>query len=353
MVKDILGNVTEKSVVEFLEKLDKKGKIGPNPISGVEFSGSSIIDELDCDPSIAMNLFSQPTEFMYDEMDQVFVEVLNPNTNIIEKLYLFSDNKLPGFELMCEEIVNCLPEVTFDLECGGYASRQSEAASLYKIAVVNKLQEDQYSDEIDKILLEYDFSRMSSKYGVFEFTQLLQKVQEESDSISRIVLMCCTAKLVSERVKKDTSYKGILKEADAEKLKLLAEKDASINYKFNKLYEKASTAKEKIEIGELLAVERQEMLNQSFVTPEIVLLFSIYNLNQNAVPGRSKRKIRNSASEYVSELMTEGKIKDEISALEFKKKLISRAQKQFLSRMKTIRYKLWSDKKFDNILPKF
>lgn len=353
MVKDILGNVTEKSVIEFLEKLDKKTKIGPNPISGVEYSGSSIIDELDCDSSIAMKLFTQPTEFKYDEMDQVFVEVLNPETNITEKLYLYSDNKLPKFENMCEEVVNCLPDITFDLECGGYASRQSEASSLYKIAVVNKLQEDQYSDEIDKILLEYDFSRMCSKSGSFLFTQLLQKVQEESDSISRIVLMCCTAKLVSERIKKDTSYKGILKEADAEKLKFLAEKDAIINYKFNKLYEKATTAKEKIEIGELLAKERKELLNQDFVTSEVVLLFSIYNLNQNAVPGRAKRKIRNAASEYVSTLLSEGKIKDEINALEFKKKLISRAQKQFLSRMKTIRYKLWSDKKFDNLIPKF
>lgn len=194
---------------------------------------------------------------------------------------------------------------------------------------------------------------MCSKTGEFAFTKLLQKMQEEADSISRVVLMCCTSKLIGENVKKDTSYKGILKEADAEKLKLLVEENSSINFKFNNKYKNASTAKEKIEIGEDLAKERKRMLNQDFVTPDIVLLFSVYELTRNAIPGRAMRKIRSAASEHVSNLIEEGKIKDEIAGNEFKKKLISRAQKQFFSRMKILRYKLWRDGKRDKLIPKF
>lgn len=353
MAEDILGNNTEEAVVKFLDELDSKFNIGPKPISGVDFSGISIVDSLDCDAELAMSLFSRPTEFLYDEMDQVYINIHDPETNEAEKLYLFSDPKIPHFEDMCQQIILKLPEVTYDLECGGYASRQSEAAALYKVAVINKLQDCFYEREIKSILKDYDFSRMRDASGKFAFTELLQKIQEEADSISRVILMCCTSKLVSENVKKDTSYKGILKEADGERLRLLTEESASINFKYNKRYEGATTAREKIEIGEELAKEREAMLNQEYVTSDLIILFSIYELTQNAIPGRAKRRIRSAASEYVLDLQNKGILRDEISALEFKKKLIKRAQKQFLSRMKVIRYKLWSENKRENLIPKY
>lgn len=353
MVKDILGNETENAILAFLERLDKTDKIGPSPISGVNFSGVPLVDTLNCDRQQAEALFSHPTEFMYDEQDQVFINVFNESTKIEERIYITSDRSAPEFENICDEIVKKLPDVTYDLGGQGYVSRQAELAAIYKVAIVNKLQDDQYLSEIKLILRNYDFERICDEHGEFAFTKLLERVQEEADSVSRVILMCCTSKLVADRIKKDTSYRGILKVQDAEKLAYLAESNATINYKYNKLYGTARTAKEKIELGERLAEERKALLESEIVTPDILLLFSIYDLNQNAIPGRAKRKIRNAAARYVEELTSKGLMKDENTASEFKKKLIKRAQKQFLSRMKIIRYKLWADNKRENLIPKF
>lgn len=357
IMQDIIGNKTEEAVNFFLNKLDEDESLGPKPISGVNFCSNLISDSLECTDEIAKKLFSQPSIFMFDELDQVFLEVFNDDSNEFEKFYLISNQNDPSFSLVCEKIGSNLPEVTYDLECGGYPSRQNEAASLYKLAVVNKLQEGQYDEEIKTILSGYDFSRWVGRNGNYAFTELLQKVQEEADTISRVVLMCANTKLISDKVKKDTSYKGILKEEDAEKLRILAEEDARTNFLFNKKYEIAGSIKEKIQIGEELANKRVEFFSQKIFSPEISVLFSIYSLNQNAIPGKAKRKIRNAAGNYVLELTEQKLINDPESAAEFKKKLIIRAQKLFLSRMKQIRYVLWRDRTPDmdlsSLIPKF
>ena len=152
MVKDMSGNETESSVSKFLDDLDKKDNIGPKPISGVDYSGASIVELLDCDVEIAKKLFAQPSEFLYDESDQLYVNITDEVTGVNEKLYLFSDEKLPKFEEMCEEVVKKLPDVTYDLECGGYPTRQAEAGAIYKVAVINQLQESYYQGSIDNIL---------------------------------------------------------------------------------------------------------------------------------------------------------------------------------------------------------
>lgn len=354
---DSLGNSTEEAVIDFLSILDKNKALGPKPISGVSFTDLSIAETLDCDADIAMRLFTEPSIFKYDEFDQVYVEIEDENGGEMMKLYIVSDKFDPSFDLACEVIGERLIDVPYDIECGGYPSRQSEAASLYKIAIVNSLQEDNYKDDIMKALDGYDFNRWIGKDGNYVFTNLLQKVQEEADSVSRIILMCANNKLIADRIKKDTSYKGILKEEDAEKLNLLAKRDSSINSEFNQLYEKASNTKEKILIGEKLAEERAKNLSQPFCTNDIKVLFAIYSLNQNAIPGRAKRIIRNAANLYIDELCAKEYIKDKDSTSEFKKKLISRAQKLYLSRMKQIRYKLWRDRTPDtdlsSLIPKY
>lgn len=354
-MKDILGNNTEEAVLSFISKLDKDKRLGPHPIDNVSFGLSSIDEVLGCSSDIALKLFTEPSPFLYDEQDQIYIEVKNDDDDRIEKLYIISEKSNPSFDVMCERICESLPEITYDLECDGYPSRQCEAASLYKVMVINSLQENFYNKEINDLIDGYDFKNWICKNKNYGFTELLNKIQEEADTVSRIVIMCANNKLVADKIKKDTSYKGILKVEDAEQLRLLSEEDARINYRYNKMYERSSSIKEKILIGEQLAEERRIMLSKC--SSELNILFSIYNLNQNAVPGRAKRIIRNAASMYVNDLVSEGMIKNAESAAQFKKKLISRSQKLFLSRMKEIRYKLWRDRtpetNLDSLLPKY
>lgn len=356
-MQDILGNNTEEKVNEFIKQLDANPLLGPKPISGIGFSINSISDVIGCTDEIARELFNRPSPFYYDEFDQVYVIVKDVETSEDIKIYICSDIQDPSYPISLDAIGKNLPELTYDIECGGYPSRQSEAVSLYKILIINSFQEGNYSSEIKQILANYDFNRWCTKDGNYEFVKLLQKIQEDADSVTKIILMCANNKLVADRIKKSTSYKGILQEEDAEKLRLLAEEDARINFSFNKKFGAAKSSKEKVFIGEDLANARREMLNAPYVTPELVVLFKIYDLNQNAVPGRAKRIIRNSASLYVSKLAEEKAFKDSSSASDFKKKIITRAQKLFLSRMKEIRYKLWAsrtvDFDLDTLIPKY
>lgn len=356
-MQNAIGNRTEEAVNNFIKELDSNKHLGPKPIDGVGFTINSISDTIGCTEAIARELFRRPSPFLYDEQDQVYVISVNENTGEEIKVYITSTLEKESQQNLCREIENFLPTVTFDLECGGYPSRQSEAAALYKVLVINALQEQQYEAEISRILSNYDFNRWCSGSEKYEFTALLNKVQEEADTVSRIVLSCANTKLISEKVKKGTSYKGIIKEEDAEKLRILAEEDAIINISFNKKYERATSVKEKILIGEELAERRKKMLSDPKVPNDIYILFSIYNLNQNAIPGRAKRIIRNAASMYVSNLVEEKVFKNQESASEFQKKLVSRAQKLYLSRMKEIRYKLWNDRTVDTdlslLIPKY
>lgn len=155
-MQELLGNKTEEAVQAFLDLLDKNSELGPKPISGVTFKENYIADVLECNDEVAKELFAKPSPFLFDEYDQVYIDVLNEDTNTQERLYITSETKDPSFQLICEKIGSCLPEITYDVECGGYPSRQTEAASLYKIAVVNRLQEGQYEKEIRAILEGYD-----------------------------------------------------------------------------------------------------------------------------------------------------------------------------------------------------
>jgi hypothetical protein len=357
MITDPLGNRTEESVREFLAELDKNDRLGPAAIDGVGFSINSINEVLDCTEDIARQLFSNPSPFLYDEYDQLYVTVCDPETGEKHKLYITSDKNDPDYEKVIEEIGRNLPEVPYDLDCGGYPSRQAEATALYKVSIINALQENYYKDAIDDALKGYDFTRWKGRKGTTVFTNLLQVIQEEADTVSKIVLYCTNTKLVADRVKKSSSYQAILKAADAEKLRLLSAEDAKLNFTFNQKYEKAENIKDKIFIGEELARKRKEMLSQDFVTSEISILFSIYNMNLNMVPGRAKRIIRTAASNYVEKLVEQEAIKSVEAASEFKKKLISRACRLYLSRMKEIRYILWRDRKADtdlsSLIPKY
>jgi hypothetical protein len=90
--------------------------------------------------------------FKYDENDQVFIECPYTVEREVKAISIVSDVSNAVFSIICDEIAKVLPGVRYDLECGGYTLRQCEAASLYKIYVVNRLQEGQYSTLILKEL---------------------------------------------------------------------------------------------------------------------------------------------------------------------------------------------------------
>ena len=55
----------------------------------------------------------------------------------INRFYIETNEDTDYYDHMCEEIVNIIPMVPFDVDCDGYPSRQAEAAALSKCAAAN------------------------------------------------------------------------------------------------------------------------------------------------------------------------------------------------------------------------
>jgi len=352
-MKDYISNKSEEFIENFLKKLDDEVKIGPAPLSGYKYEDATVEDILKCDSKIALKLFKEPSEFKYDDHDQVYIELdeIDDETKKPVKLYIDSDQRSVNYASICQEAIGKLPKITYDIECGGYPSRQSEAAALYKVAVINAFHEHDYEDEINTILSRYDFSRMSGADGSTPFTSMLRRLQEEADSITKVVLTCCTTKLVADSIKKDTSYKAWLKYEDSESLRLAVEDASTINSEFNAKFKDASSAKDKINIGEDYAKRRKGLIDS--LSPDLAILFAIHTMDLNKIPGKAKRKIRNAAAAYVKEMVDKKEIQEDIDIInDFTKKLIRRAQRNYLSRMKVIRYRMWSAGIREGLIPK-
>lgn len=332
---EFLGNATEKTIDEFLIKLDDELKIGPESIQGHSFDAGKISDIIKCSDEIAYKLFSEPVPFYFDELDQVYI--LDDEDN---KYYLDSDDTSPSFTEMCDLIVKRLPDLPFDLECSGYASRQAESANLFKCLVINNIVEKYYDKDIKDILDGYDYSKMTDSKGTYAFTNLIQKIQEESGPIEKVILMCLTTKCVLSNLKKDMSYEEYLDQVTSDQLRVILRKEATLNYSFDKKFNEAETPKEKFEIGELLKIKRDELLKDASSNDVLLLAFRIQSLNLNSVPGRKMRLIRLEAGKFVESLIEKNIFLDIEGATDFRKKLIKRSARLYLVRMKQIRFKL-------------
>lgn len=334
---DFLGNMTEDSIKKFIEKLDEMQDFGPSPVKDVFYDSGRVSELLSCSEEIALKLFTEPVDFHFDDCDQVYLIGADGN-----RYYLDSDDSSPNFTKTCDLIVNSIPEVPFDLECDGYLSRQKEASCLYKALVFNRIVEGYYDSEIRHFLSGYDYENMTSSAGEYVFTGLCQKMQEESGPIEKVILSCLTQKCVLSNLKKDTSYEEYLDSDIAERLRVILRKEANINYSYDIKFNEANSQGQKFLIGEQLVQARRDLVEEAKKDEVLFLAFKIYKLNLNSVPGRKMRQIRSEANKFIRDLNDKGLLQDAEATKEFRKKLIKRAAKLYLLRMKQIRYKLIS-----------
>lgn len=346
---EFLGNRTEETVDAFLKQLDELSGFNPEPILGVNYDVGRVKDILECSEEFALELFSKPVPFKYDEFDQVYVEDLEGN-----RFYLDSDENSPEFIATCDLVTDSLPDVPFDLDCGGRPSKQKETISLYKAIVFNSSVEGFYTDEIKSILNNYDYEIMTDSKGNYAFTNLVQRMQEEATPIEKVILMCLSTKCSVSKLKKDVSYRNYLKEEDSEQLKIILEKEANLNATFDKFYNKAESPKEKFSLGEKLAQERKKLYEEANKSVVLSLAYQVHKLEISCVPGRKMRKIRYEAESFLRDLVSRGVMTDSDSIELFKKKLISRAARLYLLRMKQVRFKLIAqgERNPDVLIPK-
>jgi hypothetical protein len=362
---NLLGNKTEDEVNKFLDNLDNVVKIGPESLKGVAYDKTFTQLLVGCSSEEVDELFAMPKIFEFDEEDQVYlnfdvlVEEFDGNNNVIQKVvvkryYIDNNVDVADYEELCEKIVEHLPEITFDTHFDGVKSKQSEAAALYKVMVVNNLCENDYVNEIKVLLENYDYINMRDSTGELGFMLLLKKIQEEAGRITKTVLMCSSQKLLKNSLKKrDTSFEMYLLPEHIEWLRRVSERSSELCITFNERFKSCKNPLEKATVGDQLEKQQQALLEEFADDEAKTLLFKIFNLNLNCVPERKTRQIRAQASTFVSELMDEGVIIEYDEILMFKKKLIKRAQRLYLSRMKVQRYKLWSEGKFKDLLPKY
>jgi hypothetical protein len=201
---DFLGNASEDTVIKFLNKLDSEVDIGPKEFKGFSYDPLKLEDTIKCSSELARALMEKPTEFLYDENEQIYLLGFDN-----ERIYLDSDDTSSNFHAQCETVVSKLPELPFDLDSHETVSAQVETANLYKCCVMNSICCDAFKDDIDRILDGYDFSRMKDKTNEPAFTRLIVDIQENSTPIEKVLLMCLTTKCVSSKFKKKFLLRGL------------------------------------------------------------------------------------------------------------------------------------------------
>lgn len=336
---------------DFKELLREVSKtIGPNPLLGQTYSTYSMADMVGCSQSEILELFERPKLFYFDSDFNCYYEIYSDDGSVAEKVYIDTSPDKPNYSVTIARIVENLPEAKFDLECGGYPMRQREAASLYKLLIINKLFPSRYKRDIEEMLKFYDFERWTDKSGEYAFSDYFEKVSAKSLPLERTILMCCNQRLVADKLKKDTSYRGILSAEDAEWLRMLSEEDARITFNYNERYKSCSNVIEKYKVSEALAAARKELLVEKKVTADQQILFSVYKMNQRDVPDALKLIIRDAVTEYVKTIVSRGMIKGVQEENDLIKKYSLRIQKIYLRRVKEIRYKIWANRTPDTDL---
>jgi hypothetical protein len=72
------------------------------------------------------------------------------------------DNKIMNQHL--NDVFSILPDVPFDLHCGGIKRKPQEVASAYMVAVVNSFLGNGYDDDINNVISNYNFSSFKNRY---------------------------------------------------------------------------------------------------------------------------------------------------------------------------------------------
>ena len=155
-----------------------------------------------------------------------------------------------------------------------------------------------------------------------------------------MILLCLTNKCVTSKFKKSSSYEDYLDEGISERLRIILRREAALNFSFDKKFNAAETRAKKFFIGEELKEERNKLLSEFSDDVHLTFAYRIHNMNVNYISGRVMRKIRLKASEFIDSLIVGDNFTSDDSVVEFKKKLIKRAARLYLLRMKQIRYKI-------------
>jgi hypothetical protein len=118
-----------------------------------------------------------------------------------------------------------------------------------------------------------------------------------------------------------------LRQEDSDMLGSYLERDSFLNVSYNRNIDKTVSKKERFLIGDKLNFKREKLLEKIGKKPRMLTLFKISKLGLNYVPKRVKSKIRVEA----------GLLLDEEQGSIFKQKAIKRAQRFYLTRMKSIK----------------
>lgn len=183
------------------------------------------IEDIDFEPKLEPELFetwlNEPLELKLDDRGQlVTLSEGGEETRVFD----------PRGEESIPEITKYIPVCPFDTQCGGVISQQQEARAIWKVSLINKVSKDVYSDEIEKIKSDYDFSTFKNSKGEMPFFELLGRIQQSKNLVISMFLSAINVKLAEDVEKKEAPYIGFASETEATELDELRREVSVLNY---------------------------------------------------------------------------------------------------------------------------
>jgi hypothetical protein len=329
------GNKEAEFITKFVEELieDKtlKGIIKDGTIEGPTIS-----------KEILEQFLEKPTPFRFNENGELFFEdnkggqfIVDPGSSNISEL--------------TDEIIQKLPEIGFDIDRNGVKTQQIEAEAIYKCCIINSMLEDEYSNDIKGIIINYNWSTLQTSTGSLGFKNLLSKIQAESSNSVRLIISCINTKIILNTEKNEPIFSTYVNVTAVSELKTLIKR---IKVKTADLNSAIEATNDKIE--RLTLIRKRESISDRLINEadKTGLLYKVTKLTTESVPILLKGKIRRKASKEVQKLISSGYIEDREYARIFESKLIRRASKVALNSLKIRKYKDFEDGKYEGLIPK-
>lgn len=317
----------------------------------LEFPRDVEMDEdLDITTEKVSNLMKEPKFLFVDENDELYWEnsegehvLIDPRTE---------DKKL--FQTFMDDVFRILPNVPFELYCGGVKRKQQETAAAYVVSVVNTFLNDTYREDIDEVVKFYDFTtRKSNKRDGKVFSDVLRIIQQDATPIVKFIITCCYNKLSESKEKNDAVHIGIVSQKDQESLERMNKTISAWEYECNKKVRDTLKRKDRLELID----SKDERIKNYFKTEgkRHEILYKISKLNSTNLSPEYAPKIKQAARKEANHLLENGILTDSDYYSKFVRRQSQKAIRRLVIAMKKKAFNKFvnvSDGNFDGILPK-
>lgn len=274
-----------------------------------------------------------------------------------DKEEVFIDPRIEDGKIMSEyvgDVISLLPDIPFDLQCGGVKRKQQEVCAAYTVCIVNVFLEELYNDDINAVRTNYDWENLKSKnVDGTTFLDVLKLIQEDATPIVKFIITCCYTVLSESKEKNEALYIGIVSQKDQEVLDYVIDSVKSIEYKCNKKVQLLENKLDRLQAIKQKDDDVKKILVDKGKKYEV--LYRIHKLNSTNLSPKDVATIKQEARKEAKELLSSGILRDNDYYKKYVTRQSQKAIRLLVSSIKKDKFKQFSevkDNNYDKLIPK-